>query len=301
VRVQSASRFVAVSGNTGGVCGLTDGQSVECWGSVPTAAGSSPVPVPIAPGLRVAAVESRCLLTTSGEVHCWGSWVVPIYEDGTRDSRTPKRVTSPVAFRQLSVGSSHLCGVTADGAAYCWGSNFSGQLGIAGSTQAPGCFTACEPSPQLVPELPPTRQVQVNEFASTCALDLQGAVRCWGEAYANGRTAAASTPVQIADAPPFVTLSGGSGTACGLTAGGEAWCWGSLFYRPDGAQQLSSPRAIRAAPAFPLRTLSVQTASTTCGISTEAQLHCWGQGMLGDGVYEPNTFAWRVGRVAGQR
>jgi hypothetical protein len=35
----------------------------------------------------------------------------------------------PLAFRQVSAGLSHTCGVTTDDRAYCWGSNARGQLG----------------------------------------------------------------------------------------------------------------------------------------------------------------------------
>jgi alpha-tubulin suppressor-like RCC1 family protein len=35
-----------------------------------------------------------------------------------------------LAFRQVTVGEGHACGVTTNNVAYCWGSNGSGELGI---------------------------------------------------------------------------------------------------------------------------------------------------------------------------
>jgi hypothetical protein len=296
VRVQSASRFVSASGNDSGVCGLTTEGSVECWGFVPTAARQSTVPVPIAPGLRAAAVDRTCLLTVAGAVHCWGSWTVPIFEDGSRTSPLPQLLPSPVAFRQISVGSFHLCGVTADDVTYCWGSALGGAIGVSGSVQQPGCFVECEPRPRRVENLPPTRLVRVGSAAS-CALDLQGVVRCWGTAFANGRTTVSVVPAPIPDAPPFATLLPARFVHCGLTAEGTIWCWGSIFNRPDGTQAPGFERAARAAPDVPLR-----EATPSCGIATDGLLYCWaGGGLIGNGEYNMTGSPWRVAKVAGQR
>jgi hypothetical protein len=299
VRVQSASRFVSGSGNGSGVCALTDTGSAECWGSVPTAARTSRVPVPIAPGLRAAAVDGRCLLTVDGEVHCWGDWTVPIFEDGTRSSQTPQRVPIPAPLRQISTGSVHLCGITRADALYCWGSNLAGEIGVTGSVQAPGCFVACEPRPRQVAGLATARLVQVGS-SSSCALDLQGVARCWGAAYANGRTGPSATPEPIPNAPPFVTLANAGSAHCGLTADGAVWCWGSGFNRPDGTAVFSVERAERAAPSFPLRAHAMR-GSSGCGIGTDALLSCWGFGPLGDGDLRTNNAPWKLVTVAGQR
>jgi len=38
-------------------------------------------------------------------------------------------VTGGLVFRTVSVGREHVCGVTTSQVAFCWGSNFYGQLG----------------------------------------------------------------------------------------------------------------------------------------------------------------------------
>jgi alpha-tubulin suppressor-like RCC1 family protein len=39
---------------------------------------------------------------------------------------------APPVFRSISAGANHTCGVTTSSRAYCWGSNFLGQLGSPG-------------------------------------------------------------------------------------------------------------------------------------------------------------------------
>lgn len=304
VRVRSAARFVAAGGTGAGVCAVTDQQGLECWGnSVPTAARTSLLPVPVAPGLRVAAVDGPCLLTVDGEVHCWSLWSAPIFGDAQRESDLPRRVATPVRFRQIAAGPAHLCGVTAENAAYCWGSNVNDQLGVSGSVQAPGCFTVCEPAPKAVEGLGPTREVRPVGFTGTCALDPAGVARCWGSALMNGRRVSSPIPAPIPDAPPFATLASSAEAAlaaCGITAAGQTWCWGSLFYRPDGTQAQLTERAERAAPGVPVRQATLGP-GWGCGLEPDGRVVCWGQGLLGDGVWAPDGGAFRVGRVAGQR
>jgi hypothetical protein len=54
--------------------------------------------------------------------------------DGTEtNSTTPVAVTGGLAFTRLSLGEYHTCGVTAAGAAYCWGQN-GGLIGVVSGT-----------------------------------------------------------------------------------------------------------------------------------------------------------------------
>jgi alpha-tubulin suppressor-like RCC1 family protein len=90
----------------------------------------------------------------------------------------PVRVRGP-ALVQIDAGDRHVCGITEQGAAYCWGLNLNGQLG---SPQP-----VSSPSPLAV-AIDPLSRITAGT-SHTCALTLAGRVRCWGDA-ADGRLGA---------------------------------------------------------------------------------------------------------------
>ncbi|MBP6489871.1 MAG: hypothetical protein KA274_19470 [Ilumatobacteraceae bacterium] len=132
-------------------CGLAFGGVVYCWGfgatnqigDGTTTTRLTPVPV-AAPGgvtfTRLAMSTSHaCALTTTGAVFCWGDNGSGQIGDGTQtDRNVPTAVSMPagVTFTAISTGPGHACGLTAQGAVYCWGGNTSGQIGDGTATGA---------------------------------------------------------------------------------------------------------------------------------------------------------------------
>lgn len=65
----------------------------------------------------------------------------------------------------------------------------------------------------------------------SCALDEEGAARCWGNggsgALGDGGISHSNIPVAVESATRFVQISAGPGVTCALDTTGAPWCWGA--------------------------------------------------------------------------
>lgn len=122
---------------------------------------------------------------------------------------------------------------------------------------------------------------------STCAIESNSAVTCWGQSPQNGSGGPAntSTPAAVSGSLAAVSIGAGSTHYCALRASGEAWCW--------GFNALADTSGIPANRNAPTRLQSDLTwsqiapgAAHTCGIAPNQDAYCWGDngsGQLGDG------------------
>lgn len=76
-------------------------------------------------------------------------------------------------FVEVAAGRSHACALTPEGHAWCWGSNLSGQLGIAIADAGP--FLA----PQAVTGGLVFSRLQTGD-STTCGVTPEGEALCWG-------------------------------------------------------------------------------------------------------------------------
>ncbi len=169
----------------------------------------NPTPLPMTGGLKFLSVSAgethACGLVAAGAVYCWGSSFHG--ESGPRaellsSNQAPVAVGGPV-FSFVSAGAgSHSCGIAVDGAAFCWGGNAAGQLGIGEGSPTTCHSVPCSPSPSAV--------AGGFRFASlsaggafTCGVTTSGELYCWGSndvaQLGVGQLKASAVPVRVRD------------------------------------------------------------------------------------------------------
>ena len=193
----------------------------------------------------------------------------------------------------VSAGGFHTCMLTSEGDAYCWGSNSSGQLGTATTQNCRNEFTtgSCSPTP-----LPVSGGLSFASLsaagAHTCGLTPEGDAYCWGS-NVSGQLGTTTSDLcgfsSLACSQPPLIVSGGltfaslSGT-CGLTIGGDAYCWGGNVHGKLGDGTTTD----RLSPVLVSGGLSFGSLDAgsghTCGVTTGGDAYCWGRnnnGQLG--------------------
>jgi alpha-tubulin suppressor-like RCC1 family protein len=259
--------------------------------------------------IELACAGSHCVaLDSAGDAWWWGAHLLDpnemtIDHGGATSSLlrfAPLRVTRGLGLVAVAAGAQHTCGADAQGAAYCWGSNAYGQLGG-------GNLTATKvPSPVVGGAW----QHLAAGDAHTCALDEHGAAHCWGDnsvgQLGNGAEVGdpgSALPVPVLGDARFVALTAGAAHTCGLTASGEAACWGD---NEDGQAGIGTLSLVASAPAQAvpdLRFASLHGGRLhTCGLDLDGQAYCWGLNEQGQvGVAAPLRQPTPVAVSTGQR
>jgi alpha-tubulin suppressor-like RCC1 family protein len=242
-----------------------------------------------------------CGITIGGGTYCWGINEYGQLGDGDptgpaqclvyigRDvsypcSNTPVPVIGELRFAAASAGSWHACGITAGGAAYCWGDNRYGELGDGTATS--------RASPVVVQG--GLRLVAVSAGAShTCGVTTAGAAYCWGDntygQLGDGTTTSRPIPVRVLGGLTFASVSAAAGGVhtCGIATDGATYCWGGDAFGELGdgtTTNRTSPVAVAGGLTFALIRAG---GSHTCGVTTTGAAYCWGAnsyGQVGDGT-----------------
>ena len=313
----TAFGYVALStGRSSHACAILDDGSAKCWGrnSHGQVGGNdvtsqATLPLVVSGGNTWSGISigrlSTCGVTTAHVAYCWGSNQRGEVGNAARPlnlgSAIPIKVDGALSFKAIAAGWLHTCGITTAGAAYCWGDNTSGQIGI-GTPDTVIYHSPVAVQSQLV------FQSIVAGANYTCAITVNQLAYCWGQnatgALGDGTTLTRSVPTAVLGGLKFLSIAAGSGFAigsglfsptilpggashtCALTTSGTAYCWGW-----NGAGQLGDGTLVdRLAPTAVVGGFTFTQIALggghTCAMRGNG-VACWGanvNGQLGNGT-----------------
>jgi len=290
-------RLLQISAGRGATCASSEANRIFCWGDnryfmvsnqdlgstggCPIIDGPPCRPVPLDRNVPVVlegvdvGFDHACGLA-NGVAWCWGST-----GNGVGG---PQDVPGTAGLRSVSAGGSHSCGLNDQGTAFCWGNNFSGQLGNTTTTS----------SSYATPVSGDQRYASISAGeSSTCGLTAEGALFCWGD----GKYGADSTelcglggkfsPTPCRKRPTrvdlalagndsvFRALSLGS-HACAVSSSGRLYCWNgvpfTLGVKSDSARVIL-PSPVETGLLFESVTVGERK---TCGLVAGGAAYCWG-------------------------
>lgn len=263
-------------------------------------ATNSPLPSRCTPfWTQITAGEGyTCGVTYSSGTYCWGANGEGQLGNGIGgdigDQRTEPVKVKNVAFQQVDAGFDHVCGVTRQGDAYCWGDNHRGELGDGTDD------ISLEPEPVNIPG--GTKIFQISAGSDhTCAVPRGRsgpAAYCWGN-NSEGQIGASNLsysldPVSIRNAAYADEISSGRSYTCSIMYGGsqgnrrqgKLFCWGRNAQGQFGNGSQSgydAPTAIDSGVSF----VSIAGSQfSTCGLVKDGSVYCFGyngNGQLGIG------------------
>lgn len=197
-------------------------------------------------------VYSSCGLTEEGTAYCWGQnfgFTVghPLLDVGPYDgsANEPIPVDGGIAFRQITAGHEHTCGLSRAGDAYCWGQ--TGQQG----------YDSKAWTPQRIPGGVTFNLLDAGT-GSTCGLLEDGTAYCW--------TGHENQPVAV---PGGLTFKDLGSDECGISVEGDLYCW----QIPLWSQQehwTEEPTLVGAGLG-----LEVLDDHRLCALDQAGAIHCW--------------------------
>jgi hypothetical protein len=163
------------------------------------------------------------------------------------------QVADQLRFQAIGTGNNTICGITTDGAMYCWGRPNM----ITTGTPTPPCpegFTLCGVPPTRIGSATDWVEVAVGHDHA-CALNASGQIACWGMGargqlgntttpmcndYNGASMRCLATPTPVSSPVVFTKLSSTFQQVCAIGATNTLYCWGAQ----SASTQFESPTAM---------------------------------------------------------
>jgi alpha-tubulin suppressor-like RCC1 family protein len=244
-----------------------------------------------ATGLAGDAQNVCAIRGSSSTLSCWGEGDVGAIGDNayTYESAPATYVVGMTSVVEASVGDLFGCALSGGGV-YCWGVNYSGNLGNM-TTQGTG-------QPTIVYMLSGVTQLATG-YLYSCALKSDGTVWCWGanehSQLGDNTTTEEHQPVKVLFPALPSTIAGiaaGDYHACAWLTNGDVWCWGDNSAGQMGSSSpATQPTPVQITTLANVREL-VAGNGFTCARDATNAVGCLGghvAGILGDGMNAGST------------
>ncbi len=302
----SFDNVAAISSGGNHTCAIQGDGELYCWGANASSqlgdGGTTGRAYAQANAQSLTAIEiaggslHTCAITSTGGVQCWGANESSQLGDGaTASTSGATNVLSPdgenVLDEMISVSAraTQACGVRADGAVICWGTNSGGNFGDGAMTNV-----ALRSAYVLVGSAAPSsgaRQVSTG-LQHTCSVLSNGTAKCWGRnAFGQlGDNTVTNNATPVAAAASLGTIkkiSSGGYHSCALLPSGSVYCWGYNAYGQLGnnttTQSLSPVQVISDSGEALTDVINIRTGYYhTCATSADGAVYCWGKGTAGE-------------------
>ncbi|MFO0759609.1 MAG: hypothetical protein U0359_24160 [Byssovorax sp.] len=296
-------------------CALVAGGTVACWGAGEVGQlgdglsgkdhhRSIPVVVTGLSGVKAirAGGDSTCaLIGDGGKIRCWGAGGYGQLGNGKAMDQyfepSPVEVGGVDGAVDVSVSGVNACAVLTGGSVRCWGKNDAAAwLGFSSADCGPyvdpdgtgnptPVSIPCESTPKEVAGIADAKQISIGG-AHVCAVRMGGAVSCWGaDGFGQlgdgtfGPDNHKSTPTPIADLTGVELVHAGTSHTCALVADQKVACWGDNAHGQlgIGTDALDSYKTVPTPVPGLGAVIGVGVSGrTTCAITDDRLVHCWG-------------------------